>query len=104
MLINEVIANEGQDYVLNGIEELITRAKARGLTKIKTSALLAKLEAGGYFITIDNLLDLLKTVSSVGAANKEVITLDTAIPSSPKQKDDSTVSNMAAKQIKKGMK
>lgn len=104
MLINEVITNEGQDYVLNGVEELIVRAKARGLTKISTEALLTKLKAAGYFIEMETLLDLLKKVKSVGAANREEVTLDTAIPNSPKQKDNATVSKMAAKQIKKGMK
>lgn len=104
MLINEVITTEGQDYVLNGVEELIVRAKARGLTKISTPAFLEKLKAAGYYIEMTSLLDLLKTVSAVGAANREEITLDTAIPDSPKQKDDQTVSKMAANQIKKGMK
>jgi len=104
MLINEVITNEGQGYVLNGVEELIVRAKARGLTKISTEALLTKLKASGYFIEMETLLDLLKKVDAVGAANREEVTLDTAIPNSPKQKDDATVSKMAAKQIKKGMK
>ena len=104
MLISEVTTNEGQGYVLNGIEELIVRSKARGLTKISTSALLNKLNASGYFVDMKNLLTLLNKIDSVGSANKEEVTLDTAIPSSPDQKDDQTVSKLAAKQIKKAQK
>jgi hypothetical protein len=103
MLIKEFILPEGQTYVLNGIEELVVRAKARGLTKISTPALLAKLTSAGYFVSMNDLISLLNQISSVGSANKKEVTLDTAIPDSPKNTDD-TVSKMAAQQIKKGMK
>tara|TARA_B100000900_G_C20293025_1_gene598959 strand:- start:288 stop:599 length:312 start_codon:yes stop_codon:yes gene_type:complete len=103
MLINEFIY-EGQGYVLNGIEELIVRSKARGLTKISTPTLLAKLKASGYLIDMKNLLTLLGKLDSVGSANKQEVTLDTAIPSSPNKKDDQTVSKLASKQIKKAQK
>ena len=103
MLINEFIY-EGQGYVLNGIEELIVRSKARGLTKISTPTLLAKLKASGYLIDMKNLLTLLGKLDSVGSANKQEVTLDTAIPSSPNKIDDQTVSKLASKQIKKAQK
>lgn len=94
------LLHEGQDYVLNGIEELIVRAKARGITKLKTTTVLAKLEAGGYFIDMDSLVDLLNSIDAVGSANRETITLDTALPPDSKQPDD-TVSKMASKQLTK---
>jgi hypothetical protein len=103
MLINEVIATEGQSYVLNGIEEIIVRAKARGLTKLSTKTVLAKLDSAGYFVTMPDLVKMLNRIDAVGSANKEEVTLDTALPDSPDPKDD-TVSKMAANQIKKGMK
>jgi|TARA_R110000868_G_scaffold342999_2_gene603988 hypothetical protein len=99
MLINEVMS-EGQDYVLNGVEELIVRAKARGLTKLNTPAMLAKLEAGGYFIDMKSLVRLLNTINAVGSANKEEIKLDTALPPGADPRDD-TVSKMASKQLTK---
>ena len=51
MLINEVIC-ENQDDILNALEEMITRAKARGQIKVPTNMLLAKLKAMGFSIDI----------------------------------------------------
>lgn len=99
MLINEVIS-EGQGYVLNGIEEIIVRAKARGMTKLKTPAIKAKLEAGGYFVDMKSLVRMLNGIGSVGAANKEETSLDTALPPDADPRDD-TVSKMASKQLTK---
>jgi|TARA_B110000503_G_scaffold134299_1_gene213075 hypothetical protein len=99
MLINEVLS-EGQGYVLNGVEELIVRAKARGLTKLNTSSLHAKLQAGGYIIDMKSLVRLLNTITAVGSANKDEIKLDTALPSGADPTDD-TVSKMASKQLTK---
>jgi len=99
MLINEVIS-EGQDFVLNGIEEIIVRAKARGMTKIKTPAIKAKLDAGGYFIDMKSLVRMLNSIDAVGAANKEVTSLDTALPPDADPRDD-TVGKMASKQLAK---
>lgn len=100
MLVNEVIAIEGQDYVLNGIEELIVRQKARGLTKLKTSAVKAKLEASGYFIDMKSLVRMLNSIDAVGAATKDTVTLDTALPPDADPRDN-TVSKMASKQLSK---
>lgn len=94
------LLHEGQDYVLNGIEEIIVRAKARGFTKIKTPSVLAKLEAGGYFIDMGSLVDLLNSIDAVGSANRETITLANALPPDANQPDD-TVSKMASKQLTK---
>jgi len=95
------LLHEGQGYVLNGIEELVVRAKARGITKLKTSTLLAKLEAGGYFIDMGSLVKLLNSIDAVGSANKNEITLTTALPPDSEKKDDETVSKMASKQLSK---
>ena len=95
------LLHEGQDYVLNGIEELIVRAKARGITKLKTSTVLAKLQAAGYFIDIGSLVDLLNKIDAVGSANKKEITLDTALPPDSTDSQDDTVSKMASKQLTK---
>jgi len=103
MLINEVIS-ESQDEVLNSLEELITRAKANGKSKINTNMVLAKLHAMGYSIDIASLLDLLRSITSVGSANKKDITLDIAIPRSNADPDDDTVSKMASKQLTKDKK
>lgn len=72
-----------QDDLLSNIEEMIVRAKARGFTQMSTSTILAKLESMGYVLEMENLLELLGTISSVGSANREVIKLDTALPPSP---------------------
>jgi hypothetical protein len=103
MLINEVIL-EDQNDILNDIEEYIVRAKARGFTKISTPTLLAKIRSSGYSIDNTSFMNLIRTISSVGSVNKAEIKLDSAISTTPQNKDDNTVSNMAAKQIKKGMK
>lgn len=100
MLIHEVTISEGQDYVLNGIEEMIVRAKARGLTSINTPALLAKLKANGYYLEMRSLLRMLNQISAVGSANKQTVKLDTALPPVSKKTDD-TVSKMALKQRSK---
>ena len=76
MLVNEVITTEGQDYVLNGIEELIVRSKARGMTSIKTPALLAKLQSSGYYLEMKSLVRMLNSISAVGSANKQEVKLD----------------------------
>lgn len=97
MFISEVIT-EGQDYVLNGIEELIVRAKARGATSLKTPALMAKLEASGYFVDMKSLVRMLNSIDAVGSANREEVKLDSALPVDV-EKDDQTVSKMASKQL-----
>ena len=100
MLINEVLV-EDQDDILNDLEELITRAKANGKIKIPTNMILAKLRAMGHSISIQSLLDMLPTITSVGTSNKKDVTLDTAIPRSDAGPEDKTVKNMAQKQIQK---
>lgn len=90
-----------QEDILNDLEELIVRSKARGFTKISTPMIKSKLEAQGYSLDMNSLLDLLQTIASVGSANAETITFDNALPASPKSKDNDTVSKMASKQIAK---
>lgn len=90
-----------QEDILNDLEELIVRSKARGFTKISTPMIKSKLEAQGYSVDMNSLLDLLQTIASVGSANAETITFDNALPASPKSKDNDTVSKMASKQIAK---
>lgn len=102
MRFNELISEvTSQENILNDLEELIVRSKARGFTKISTPMIKSKLEAQGYSLDMNSLLDMLRTVASVGSASAETITFDNALPSSPKQKNDDTVSNMASKQISK---
>lgn len=100
MLINEVISEDQVD-ILNDLEEVITRAKANGKFKIPTNMVLAKLRAMGHSISIQSLLDMLPTITSVGTSNKKDVTLDTAIPRSDAGPEDNTVSKMAQKQIQK---
>ena len=102
MLICEVL-NEEQGDMLNDLEELLTRAKANLKTKIPTNMVLSKLRAMGYSIDISSLIDMLSTITIVGAANKKDITLDTALPRSDAEPEDQTVSKMAQKQIDKDM-
>ena len=93
---------EDQTDILNDVEELITRAKSRGFTKLSTSTILSKLEAAGYSITLRDLVSLLNGIKSVGSANKVEITLDTALPpDSQEDSDKKVVSKLAAKQLKK---
>ncbi len=100
MLINEVIC-EDQSDILNDLEEMLTRAKARMKTKIPTNMVLSKLRSMGYSVDITSLIDMLTTITIVGSANKKDITLDTALPRSDADPEDKTVSNMAQKQIDK---
>lgn len=100
MLINEVIC-EDQSDILNDLEEMLTRAKARMKTKIPTNMVLSKLRSMGYSVDITSLIDMLATITIVGSANKKDITLDTALPRSDADPEDKTVSNMAQKQIDK---
>tara|TARA_X000001036_G_scaffold315391_1_gene293882 strand:- start:817 stop:1131 length:315 start_codon:yes stop_codon:yes gene_type:complete len=102
MLICEVL-NEDQGDMLNDLEELLTRAKANLKTKVPTNMVLAKLRAMGYSVDISSLIDMLATITIVGAANKKDITLDTALPRSDADPEDETVSKMAQKQIDKDM-
>ena len=102
MLINEVLF-EDQGDILNDLEELLTRAKANMKTKIPTNMVLSKLRAMGYSIDVTSLIDMLSTITIVGAANKKDITLDTALPRSDAEPEDETVSKMAQKQIDKDM-
>ena len=102
MLINEVLF-EDQGDILNDLEELLTRAKANQKTKVPTNMVLSKLRAMGYSIDISSLIDMLATITIVGAANKKDITLDTALPRSDAGPEDQTVSKMAQKQIDKDM-
>ncbi len=95
--------NEDQGDILNDLEELLTRAKANMKTKIPTNMVLSKLRAMGYSIDITSLIDMLATITIVGAANKKDITLDTALPRSDAEPEDETVSKMAQKQIDKDM-
>ena len=103
MLINEVLF-EDQGDILNDLEELLTRAKANQKTKVPTNMVLSKLRAMGYSIDVSSLIDMLATITIVGAANKKDITLDTALPRSDAGPEDQTVSKMAQKQIDKDMK
>tara|TARA_B100000941_G_C28429472_1_gene513394 strand:- start:119 stop:433 length:315 start_codon:yes stop_codon:yes gene_type:complete len=100
VLINEVIC-EDQSDILNDLEEMLTRAKARMKTKIPTNMVLSKLRSMGYSVDITSLIDMLTTITIVGSANKKDITLDTALPRSDADPEDKTVSNMAQKQIDK---
>lgn len=100
MLIHEVLFEEQND-VLNDLEELVTRAKANGKLKIPTSMVIAKLRSMGHSVDVESLLDLLSTITSVGSSNKKDITLDTVLPRSDTGPDDTTVSNMAKKQMSK---
>ena len=102
MLINEVLF-EDQGDILNDLEELLTRAKANQKTKVPTNMVLSKLRAMGYSIDVSSLIDMLATITIVGAANKKDITLDTALPRSDAGPEDQTVSKMAQKQIDKDM-
>ena len=100
MLISEVIS-EDQDNVVNSLEEILTRAKARGQIKISTNMVLSKLRQMGFSIDIQSLLDMLPTITIVGDSNKKDITLDTALPRSDADPEDTTVKKMAQKQIQK---
>ena len=102
MLICEVL-NEDQYDMLNDLEELLTRAKANMKTKVPTQMVLAKRRAMGHSVDISSLIDMLATITIVGAANKKDITLDTALPRSDAEPEDQTVSKMAQKQIDKDM-
>lgn len=94
-----------QDDLLNSIEEMIVRSKARGFTQMSTPTILAKLQSMGYVLEMENLLDLLETISSVGSANKEVVKLDTSLPPSPDdEKGKEQVKKMASNQLMKGRK
>jgi hypothetical protein len=90
-----------QKKILNDLEELIVRSKARGFTKISTPMIKSKLEAQGYTLDIDSLVSMLQNIAIVGSANAETITFDSALPTSPENKKDDTVSKMASKQIAK---
>jgi hypothetical protein len=95
-----------QGDIANDLEELITRAKARGYTKLNTPSVLSKLQSMGYSIDMISLKSLLKNIKSVGAASDTEVTLDTAVPDSPNtdaDKDKETVSKLASKQLKKRM-
>jgi len=100
MLIYEVIS-EDQSQIVNALEELLTRAKARGQIKIPTNSVLGKLRAMGFSVDIQSLLDILPTITTVGDSNKKDITLDTALPRSDADPEDTTVKKMAQKQIQK---
>ena len=63
--------------------------------------ILSKLRAMGHSISIQSLLDMLPTITSVGTSNKKDVTLDTALPRSDAGPEDKTVANMAKKQIQK---
>ena len=102
MLICEVL-NEDQGDILNDLEELLTRAKANQKTKVPTNMVLSKLRAMGHSIDIVSLIEMLATITIVGAANKKDITLDTALPRSDAGPEDETVSKKAKKQIDKDM-
>ena len=103
MLIHEVLFEDQAD-ILNDLEELLTRAKANQKTKVPTNMVLSKLRAMGYSIDVSSLIDMLATITIVGAANKKDITLDTALPRSDAGPEDQTVSKMAQKQLDKDMK
>lgn len=94
-----------QNDLLNTIEEMIVRSKARGFSKMSTPTMLAKLNSLGYVIKMENLLELLTTVASVGSANNKIITLDIAIPDRPQNDDGKEqVKKLASKQLMKGRK
>lgn len=96
-----------QADIVNDLEELITRAKARNFVKISTPAVLNKLKAMGYTVDMISLKSLLSNIKSVGSATDTEVTLDTALPdSTDSQKTDNAkvVSNLASKQIQKGTK
>jgi hypothetical protein len=96
-----------QDDIVNDLEELITRAKARNFVKISTPAVFAKMQAMGYSVDMTSLKQLLSNIQSVGSANDTEVTLDTAIPDSidsQKQDNADVVSKLANKQIQKGKK
>lgn len=96
-----------QANIVNDLEELITRAKARNFVKISTPAVLAKMQAMGYSVDMTSLKQLLTNIQSVGSANDTEVTLDTALPdSTDSQKKDNAdvVSKLASKQIQKGTK
>jgi hypothetical protein len=97
-LISEAV---DQENILNDLEELIVRNKARGFTKISTPMLKGKLEAQGYSVDMTSLLDLLRTISSVGSATAETVTFDNALPDQSAAKKDDTVSKLASKQLTK---
>lgn len=102
-LVNESTID--QNDILNDVEEMLTRAKARGYTKLSTQAVLKKMQSIGYSVDLQSLLRLLVGIASVGTANEKEITLDTALPDSPdKQKDAGVVSKLASNQIKKAVK
>lgn len=102
-LVNESTVD--QSDLLNDVEELLTRAKARGYTKLNTQSVFNKIQSIGYSIDMQSLLRLLVGITSVGTANEKEITLDTALPDSPDNKKDAeVVSKLASKQIKKGVK
>lgn len=95
-----------QDDLLSNLEEMIVRAKARGFSQMSTPTVLAKLESMGYVVEMENLLDLLGTISTVGAANREFIKLDNALPPSPEDDEEGKeqVQKMASKQLMKDRK
>lgn len=95
-----------QDDLLGNLEEMIVRAKARGFSQMSTPTVLAKLESMGYVLEMENLLELLSTITSVGAANREVIKLDNALPPSPENNEEGKkiVQKMASKQLMKDRK
>lgn len=101
MRLVDLLEDTSQTEILNALEELVVRLKAQGKTKVKTPVILAKLKASGFVVDMSNLLDLLKKIKSVGSANGVETMIDTALPDSPKQKDDKTVSKMASKQLTK---
>lgn len=101
--MRDLIESTEQDDLLNSLEEMISRAKARGFSKISTPTILAKLEATGYVLEMQNLLDLLGTIASVGSATSKIVTLDNALPPSPEGDDGGAekVKKMASKQLMK---
>jgi hypothetical protein len=104
MRFHDLVETTVQDDLVNDVEEFVVRAKARNFSKISTPTLLAKLKASGYTLNMESLLDILNKIEIVGSVNRNEITLDIAIPTNKVQKDDDTVSKMAANQIKKGMR
>ena len=95
-----------QEDIANDLEELVTRAKARGYAKINTPSILSKMQAMGYSVDMFSLLKLLKDIQSVGAANDIEVTLDTAVPDTSNtdaEKDKATVSKLANQQLRKRM-
>jgi|TARA_B110000503_G_C7144676_1_gene412400 hypothetical protein len=100
-------ATTEQSDIVNDLEELITRAKARDFTKLSTPAVLAKMQAMGYSVDMSSLKSLLNNIQSVGSANDTETTLDTALPDSidsQKQASADVVSKLANKQVMKGVK